>query len=466
MFAAYRDGTSNPVAGFRDRQSSMDSIFTTLGTAGVARNSLYLAWDFTVASTANLTGRLLHIRDDAFSRLGSASPTFTVTSNTAGTHTGIARVVEGTFEVPNYLTGTGAPGSTFNEDASGLPQANGTFTAPFRCAIPTSSLTTPARPSLYGHGLFGSDNEVTAGNVQDMAAEHNMVFCGTNWAGMSSEDIGTAAGVLSDMSGFNKLADRLQQGVLNFLFLGRAMKLANGLSSDPAFQNGSGDSVIATGQLYYDGNSQGGIEGGLVTSVATDFTRSVLGVSAINYSLLLPRSTDFNTYESVMIPSYPAEIDRLRGLAAIQLEWDRAEPDGYANHMTSDPLPGTPTHTVLMQIAVGDHQVSDYAADTEARTIGAQTNCPSFDPGRVPDTRLLWGVPCISSFPYSGSAIVYYDSGAALPLLGDVPPTSGHDPHEDPRANPQARNQKSAFLMPSGSVIDVCSGGPCHAAQQ
>ena len=27
-----------------------------------------------------------------------------------------------------------------------------------------------------------------------------------------------------------------------------------------------------------------------------------------------------------MIPSYPAEIDRLRGLAAIQLEWDRPSP--------------------------------------------------------------------------------------------------------------------------------------------
>ena len=437
-----------------------------------------------MASTANLTGRLLHMRDDAFSRLGSASPTFTVTYNTPGTHAGIARVVGGTFEVPNYLTGTGAPGSTFNEDASGLPQANGTFTAPFRCAIPTSALTDPARPSLYGHGLFGSVSEVTAGNVQDMAAEHNMVFCGTDWVGMASDnnwtslppstpqaslvtrsDVGTAAGVLQDLSKFDQLADPLQQGVLDFLFLGRLMKRANGLVTDPAFQNGSGGPLLKTGELYYDGNSQGGIDGGLVTAVSTDLTRSVLGVSAINYSMLLPRSTDFNTYEAVMKPAYPAELDRVLGLAAVQLEWDRGEPDGYANHMTTDPLPGTPQHRVLMQIAVGDHQVSDYAADTEARTIGAKTNCPSFDSGRVPDTRLLWGVPCISSFPYSGSAIVYYDSGAALPLLTDTPPTSGHDPHGDPRSDPQARNQKSAFLMPSGSVIDVCSGGPCHAAQ-
>ena len=68
----------------------------------------------------------------------------------------------------------------------------------------------------------------------------------------------------------------------------------------------------------------------------------MLGVSAINYSLLLPRSSDFATYEAVMKPAYPSELDRLLGLSAIQLEWDRAEPDGYANHMTTDPLPNTP----------------------------------------------------------------------------------------------------------------------------
>lgn len=469
VFRAYRDGTTSSVAGFAQRATTMNALIDGLGAKGIARASLYLAWDFTVASTANLTGRLLHMRDDAFAQLGSSAPTFTVTSSTPGTHTGIARVVEGTFAVPNYLTGTGAPGSTFNEDATGLPSRNGTFNATFRCVIPTSALTTPARASLYGHGLFGSVNEVTAGNVQDMAAEHNMVFCGSNWVGMSNADIGTAAGVLQDLSNFNKLADPLQQGVLNFLFLARLMKMSPGFATDPAFQNDSGASVLAPGHVYYDGNSQGGIEGGVVMAVSTDITRGVLGVSGMNYpSLLLPRSTDFTQFEAVLKPAYPAELDRIRALALVQLQWDRAEPSGYANHMTTDPLPGTPQHQVLMQIALGDHQVSDYAADTEARTIGAKAHCPAFDTGRVPDTRLLWGIDCISSYPYAGSAIVYFDSGADLPVLTDTPPPDGHDPHEDPRNNAAARSQKSAFLQPdaSSAVIDVCGAAACHASQQ
>src|SRR5207244_1326562 len=62
--------------------------------------------------------------------------------------------------------------------------------APFICNIPRAALAnatasaTPARPSLYGHGLFGTNSEVNAGNVESMANEHNFVFCATNWIGM------------------------------------------------------------------------------------------------------------------------------------------------------------------------------------------------------------------------------------------------------------------------------------------
>ncbi len=466
VFRAYRDGIDSDVAGFAQRRDHFETIFADLAAVGFERSSAFLAWDFTVASTPNLTGRMVHIRDDAFAHLGSAAPAFSVTSVQPGTRAGTARVVEGTFEVPNYLTGTGAPGATFEEDATGLPVRNGTFTAVFRCVIPEAALSSPARPSLYGHGLFGSVAEVTAGNIQDMAAEHNMVFCGSNWVGMSTDDVGTAAGILGDLSLFPRLADRMQQGVLNFLFLGRLMKMSPGLAADPAFRNDAGDSVLAAGELYYDGNSQGGIAGGMLTAVATDLTRSVLGVPGMNYSLLLPRSVDFEPFEAIMTPAYPSQLDRMLGLAAVQLQWDRAEPNGYANHITDDPLPGTPRHSVLLQVALGDHQVSNYTADTMARTVGARAHCPAFDPGRVPDTRLLWDIDCLDAASRGGSAIMYFDSGVPLPELTNTMPPEGHDPHEDPRHDADARRQKSAFLQPEGTsqVIDVCDGAACHVA--
>ncbi len=45
-------------------------IFKELRRAGIERDDLYLAWDFTVASARGLSGRLRNIRDDAFRELG------------------------------------------------------------------------------------------------------------------------------------------------------------------------------------------------------------------------------------------------------------------------------------------------------------------------------------------------------------------------------------------------------------
>ena len=76
-----------------------------------------------------------------------------------------------------------------------------------------------------------------------MSNEHNFVFCATPWAGFSEEDVPHIVSVLGDFSGFNTVTDRMQQGFLNMLFLGRAMIHPQGLSALPAFQKG-GQSVI------------------------------------------------------------------------------------------------------------------------------------------------------------------------------------------------------------------------------
>ena len=50
--------------------------------------------------------------------------------------------------------------------------------------------------------------------------------------------------------------------------------------------------------------------GGSLTAVAPDFTRAALGVPAMNYSTLLQRSIDFDTYAQVMYNAYPNELER------------------------------------------------------------------------------------------------------------------------------------------------------------
>jgi hypothetical protein len=204
--------------------------------------------------------------------------------------------------------------------------------------------------------------------------------------------------------------------------------------------------------------------GSSATGGALDWTRAVLGVTGMNYSILLQRSTDWGTYEAFLKPAYPDELDRSLGIVIFQMLWDRGEANGYANHMTDDPLPNTPPHKVLMHIAFGDHQVAPDAANIEARTIGARIHTPAIADGRLPGfVEPYWGIEAIPSYPYDGSAMVVWDSGSPPQPTVNLPPSEGHDPHGDPRADPDARTQKSEFLRTDGAVVDVCNGQPCTA---
>ncbi|HLM09381.1 MAG TPA: hypothetical protein VK307_06700 [Thermoleophilaceae bacterium] len=477
-FRLYRDRRPTANRLVESRRRKFESIFRTLRRAGVARRDLYLAWDFTVASSDSLAGRMLHIRDDAFRLLGDrnlrdlevagSSPEFRidkVTDFTPSQDDRIARTVDGTLTLPCYITNGCAPGGSFRLDRRGNPRRLGTTTAPFVCNIPRSVLD-PASPpqarlSLYGHGLLGRATEVNQGQLKSFANEHDFVFCATPWAGFAADDLPHIVSVTSDFSRFNTVADRMQQGFLNMLMLGRAMIHPQGLSSHPAFQK-NGRGVIDTRRLFFDGNSQGGVMGGALAAVAPDFERAALGVPGMNYSTLLQRSVDFDAYGQLIYPAYPRVLERQLMFAAIQLLWDRGEADGYAHHMTRDPLPNTPRHELLMHVAFGDHQVSDVTAEVEARTIGASGVFPPVGSGRSSWARFQL-IPRIPSFPYAGSAIVMWDSGTPEAPLTNTPNRAGEDPHEFPRRQAAARLQKSEFLRIDGRLVDVCGGGACLA---
>ncbi|HET8673322.1 MAG TPA: hypothetical protein VFL87_06790 [Thermoleophilaceae bacterium] len=490
-FRDYRDGvaTNDPV--FEARRPHMEWIFDRLHQAGIARSNLYLAWDFTVASERNLSERALAVRNDAFAQLGDTklgdmkvqggSPAFSVTSETDFTpdqNSKIAREILGSFTVPCYLDKPGCPpGSSMSfKPGTNIPQQlpGNVVQANFDCIIPRSAVDAgpnPARPSLYGHGLFGSASEVHAGNVQDMANEHNFVFCATNWSGMANDDLPNALSALQDLSTFNTLPDRMQQAYVNFMYLGRLMIHPNGLSSNPAFQL-NGQSLIDRTRLFYDGNSQGGIEGGALTALAPDFDHAVLGVPGMNYSLLIQRSVDFDPFGAILNPSYPSEIERPLIISLLEVLWTRGDADGYAQHMTDNPYPDTPRHKVLLEMAFGDHQVTNWATEVEARTIGARLRTPAVFPGRSPEKVPYFGIPAINQFPFNGSALVVWDIGPTRtvgsrvfgtdpPPLENQPDRGGVDPHGAPRSDVENRVQKSDFLQVNGKVVDVCGSGPC-----
>jgi hypothetical protein len=486
-FRVYRDRMKSTDPAVEARRPHMERLFSILQRAGITRNSLYVAWDFTVASERNLSERALSIRNDAFAALGEddltdmqvqgSAPPFTVsqvTDYTPAQDSQIARKVDGSFVVPCYLNTAGCPpGGRFAYlPGETVPQRipGNTMAANFTCLIPRAAADGPqvtaARPSLYGHGLLGSASEITAGNIKAMANEHNFVFCATDWAGMSTQDVPNIGSILADLSNFASLADRAQQGFVNFMYLGRLMIHPAGFNTNTAFQfvkGGQPQAVIDPTRLFYDGNSQGGIMGGSLTALAPDFNRAVLGVPGMNYSTLLRRSVDFDQYAVVLYQNYPNLIERPLILSLIQNLWDRGEANGYAHHITGDPLPSTPPHEVLLHEAFGDHQVANVTTEVEARTIGAALRTPALDPGRHSDVNPYYGIPPIGSYPYDGSALVVWDSGSPTPPANNTPPRAGADPHSHPRSTAIARAQKSEFLKIGGGVIDTCGAGPCYA---
>ena len=313
LFRTYRDALPTPPsapADFEARRPHLERLFGELATAGVDRRHLYLAWDFTVASSRNLTERVLEIRDDAFAALGDAdladrkvqgrAPTFAVTKVTELADGATLRRVEGTITVPNYLTPqvevppgelapvneavralvdelprevldaakpiTGAlpvnplelvgeslslPGSRFTTDpATGLPTVDPlqpTVDVPFRCEIARTSARTPSRPMLYGHGLLGSASEVS-GRSTERLRERGWSPCAMDWWGMSFKDLPNVALTLTDLSSFGSVADRSQQGFLNLLYLGRALSHPDGLTADPAFRRRQRSPTRAAGR--------------------------------------------------------------------------------------------------------------------------------------------------------------------------------------------------------------------------
>lgn len=152
------------------------------------------------------------------------------------------------------------------------------------------------------------------------------------YSGLSEYDEATVIVMMAGGDGgftdFKIVPDRLHQGMLNAIVLMRMV-------TSPAFVKDAsvtfnGKQVISTSpsDRFYNGNSQGGIMGGVYMAVSPDVTRGVLGVGGGPYALLLPRSSDFSELFTILKIRYPRSIDRMIILTLMQMLWDKMDPAG------------------------------------------------------------------------------------------------------------------------------------------
>jgi hypothetical protein len=454
VFKALRDLESSTEPSVDARRALYEDIFARLTAANVARADLQLAWDFTTASRENVTGWLLHMRDEALARAGDSGPAYRIeTAEDTYEPTQIAFRIHGKMTVPLYLDQPG-PGSNLLFGSDGMPEpdpAKPTYEVPFDVLIPKSAVTTPAALLQYGHGLLGSRSQIESSNLRKVISEKNYVMFATDLVGMAEDgDRLHISDVLASghIERIATMFDRLHQGFVNALLAMRMMK--NGFAKDAKY-----GALVDPSKRYYHGISQGGIMGGVYMATSTDVERGVLEVMGQPYTLLLHRSTDFNLFFVVLRTTYPDTRDQQLVLALTQMLWDRVEPSGYTKYLHGG-LPNTPSHEVLMRAALGDHQVSTFGAQVMARAVGAK----HLDTGNGD----LFGLEKTNETA-SGSVYAEYDFGLPHAPLCNVPMTLCNDPHGLLRKLDSAEEQLDRFLR-TGNGMTFCAGMVCKYPDQ
>jgi hypothetical protein len=175
-------------------------------------------------------------------------------------------------------------------------------------------------------------------------------------------------------------------------------------------------------------------------------------------------------------------------MALLQQLWDRAEPQGYMNHLVRGDLSDPPVpHKVLIHMSTYDSEVSNLATEIMVRSLKITQLFPSH--------RSFYGIPEFPA-PFDGSAFVEIDpqrggsrchtpvpyeddAGAACttdtdcPGPGDptsrtmcapgIPPVTNQAPLFNNGAHgstgtPAAGAQIDAFLRRDGRIEQFCAG--------
>ncbi|MEM9692303.1 MAG: hypothetical protein AAGA56_07150 [Myxococcota bacterium] len=456
-FIALRDRIPSEDPGIAARRARAEELFTLLGAHGVARSELTLAWEFSTASEQGLHQRLDGALAAAFAEAPEGATLtvdevlpFVTEDDGSGSEVNrnIAYRVHATLRAPAVVS-PNQPGGIFtlNVDDAGSVFTEGTIDVPIIVQVPHSALQRPARVMLYGHGLFGNENEVRAGHLETLAQSGEYIVVGVPLTGMSSPDLENMEGAIGNLNDITLMTDGLHQGIVNHQLAARA-GLTGGLAELLAQVDAS--IQVDDAEVHYFGGSQGGIFGATILATSPDIERGVLGVPGNNYYSMLSRSVNFEPLLLLLRLVYPSSKDVAVAVAAVQLMWDRTDPVSYLGRMLRS------GKRALMLAAKGDRQVAVVTNEIAARTWPDELPLMApYDSDRTP-----WGIPQVA-YPRQGSGIVLFDFDNPWPESdGNLPPGSEPDPHGRLEDVLEALELLTTFLQ-QGEIIDICNGDGC-----
>lgn len=451
-FAALRDRQVGDNAELKRLLRYFDpKVFSVLEKAGVNRQDLTLAWDFTTGSFEQLTRDMRHMRSDALARMATTPPAITVTKVEDKPHPLVARRVTGTIEVPLYLD-SALPGARLTRGDDGLPKAEKTAQVPFLAAISTAAMASatqgPVPVVQIGHGFFGNYDEVNGGSIRQVLHGLGAVGIAVDWWGLSKPD---APAIMVDIvertSETLRFVDRLQQSMINTIAVAEAVGTT--LGGTAAFQHG-GASMLDPGRVHYHGSSLGHILGATYVALAPRVQKAAIGVGGAGFGVIMPRSLPFGPLLAIVDIQTKTRLESLKILLLMETGLAPIDPITWSRRTLEKTLTDCPsTRRMLMQISMRDTSVPNLAAHIQARGLGLALLQPA--------PRPIWGLADATS-PHAGSALAEVDFGLEEPAALARPPTSDNGAHNDLRNLPTAIDQVIAFLKEGGDIVHTCEG--------
>ncbi len=428
-------------------------VLPVVDAAGVARDQLVLAWDFTTAERASVLGTVASMAEAA--RAAAQKPetlpgvgAFTLHNKAENPAPDVAWRLDGEVALPAFVDSPTFP----SRHVSTTP--TGTFAVPVRVLVSKAAAETlqsgGAPPVLLaGHGFFGDRGEADGSSYRAVSQRAAAVVVALDWWGLSKPDVGPVVqGILGTIGPIVHLRDRLEQGVVN---VAAVAALTRALASSPADQGQFGALTLpgtqvrlfqASAPRVYFGCSLGHILGATSVALAPDIDRAAIQVGGAGLGLIMSRSLPFGSLQAMLDGRFAHRGDGL--LAIVQLAELLApiDPVSWA--------PETATRPVLMHAGHGDASVPLLSARLHARALELPLLTPAVEP--------VWG---LSAAPVEGASRGYVevDFGVADPAVVARSPSKETPVHNDVRRTKALVEQIGAFLA-TGTVTATCDG-PC-----
>jgi hypothetical protein len=435
-------------------------VFKVTEAAGAPRKDLQLAWDFTTGSDELVSADMLSVREQVLAWLAANKPEITITKLDEAPdpkQPRLWRTIEGTIKVPLFLDNAEV-GASLHRGPDGKITQNGMADLPFLVKVPASvrDMAGPGRALAFGHGFFGSREEIAGDAMIHVADTLGTVVVGIDWWGMSSPDRDQVIKSLTgDPTTAALFTERVPQAMANWTVMTAAMRgpLAEQEAlRRPATGGAPGEALYDTSNVNFLGISQGHILGGTLAAFDPDLTRICLNVGGAGVASLMFRALPFNTFLLLLDGPLPGSLAKQKFAASLQPQLDRIDPGFWAPRVLADKLPGSPAdRRVLQQAGIGDTQVPNFGSFLHARLL----NLPQMSPG----PRAIFGLDQAPS-PHDGSAFALYDVGQDDAFYKENKPApKDNGVHGAVRIRADVLEQMDLFFRTDSQIV-VSNKGP------